>query len=221
MMEHDIDTPFSIDAARQYRTSTHMRPVVLINHLVEPPGRITGITRYAFGLMEAIIRRADTSLVLVTTWSRDQLPLAIGTGVEAVVTLPHIPSTPLNNVRQRRVLGRIACQHNADVVYAMNPTSPPVHGIPSVITVHDLYYEIMPEFYPRRHRLWWKLFFSDAALARCPYRVRLHEYRRRCCQTASMAAGKDASRCRGRRVAARRCCPASRSRGLTLRFAAR
>ena len=32
-------------------------------------------------------------------------------------------------------------------------------GWPRVITVHDLYFEVMPSFYPWRHRLWWRLLF--------------------------------------------------------------
>ncbi len=140
-----------------------MRPLVLINHLVEPPGRITGITRYAFGLMEAMIRRGDTRLLLVTSWTREQLPPGIAAGLEHLFTLPHIESTPVNNLRQRRVLGEIARGHSVDVVYAMNPMCPPVRGIASVNTLHDLYYEILPHLYTRRHRLWWKLFFGDAA----------------------------------------------------------
>ena len=140
-----------------------MKPTVLINHLVEPPGRITGITRYAFGLLEAMIRRGDTQLVLATSWTKDLLPPGIAAGVKAVVTLPHVPSTPLNNMRQRRDLGRIAREYKTDVVYAMNPMCPPVRGVPSIITLHDLYYEVLPDLYTRRHRLWWKLFFSDAA----------------------------------------------------------
>ncbi|BBY63014.1 glycosyltransferase family 4 protein [Mycolicibacterium helvum] len=145
------------------RAAADARPVVLVNHLVEPPEQVTGITRYAFGLLEALIRRNDTRLVLATTWTRTQLPRAIAAGVETVVTLPHIASTPVNNLRQRREVGKIARRHNADVVYAMNPTCPPVRGIPSVITVHDFYYEQLPESYKRRNRLWWKIFFTDAA----------------------------------------------------------
>lgn len=140
-----------------------MRPTVVINHLVEPPDSITGITRYTFGLIEAIIRCEEVRLVLATTWTASHLPPAIAAGLDAVVTLPYISSTPLNNLRQRRRLGRIARHHNADVVYAMNPTCPPVRGIPSAITVHDLYLEMLPKMYKRRHRLWWWLFFRDAA----------------------------------------------------------
>lgn len=142
---------------------TPSKPIVLVNHLVEPPGRITGISRYAFGLLSAWLRRGDTRLVLATTFSRDQLPEDIAAGVDEIVTLPYIASTPINNLRQRRALREVANRIKPNVVYATNPMCPPVRGIPSVITLHDLYYEILGELYTRRHRLWWRLFFTDAS----------------------------------------------------------
>jgi glycosyltransferase involved in cell wall biosynthesis len=36
---------------------------------------------------------------------------------------------------------------------------------PRVITVHDLYYDVTPQYYPRRHRLWWNIFFPLALRA--------------------------------------------------------
>jgi hypothetical protein len=54
------------------------RPTILINHLMEPPGRITGITRYLFSLLEQLIKQPTFQYVLATTWSVEQLlvPLA-------------------------------------------------------------------------------------------------------------------------------------------------
>ena len=143
--------------------NTQERPLVLINHLVEPPGRITGITRYAFGLLGGLLRHGGVRILLVTTWDRHQLPPDIAQGAGTIVTLPHIASTPLNNLRQRHALRKIARQYRPDAVYAMNPMCPPVRGIPSVITLHDLYYEVLGGHYAWRHRLWWKLFFGDAS----------------------------------------------------------
>ena len=35
-------------------------------------------------------------------------------------------------------------------------------GWPRVITVHDLYFEVMPSLYKWRHRLWWRLLFPPS-----------------------------------------------------------
>lgn len=158
----DIDQRFQ-SRATQPKIPSPERPVVLVNHLFEPPGDITGVTRYTFGLLQAMIRRADTRIILVTTWAENQLPAEIATGIEAVVTLPYVRPDPLDIIRQRMKLGPIARKYGADIVYGVNPMCPPVRGIPSIITVYDLYLELIPKLYKRRRRLWWKLFFPNAA----------------------------------------------------------
>ncbi len=139
------------------------RPMVLVNHLVEPPGRITGITRYAFGLIEALARRGVIRIALATSFTADDLPTGISSRIDALFTLPHVASTPLNYFRQQGLLRKICADLRPDMLYAMNPMCPGVAGVPSAITVHDLYMEVLPELYARRHRLWWTLFFAAAA----------------------------------------------------------
>lgn len=145
------------------------RPLVLINHLVEPPGKVTGITRYTFGLVSAMIRRGDVRIALATCFNQADIPHDIVAGAERIITLPHVASTPLSNLNQRKQLKRIAQDIRPDVVYAMNPMCPSAPGVRNIITVHDLYYEILPQHYHWRHKLWWRLFFSDAA--RCADRI--------------------------------------------------
>ncbi len=142
---------------------TQTRPLVLINLLVEAPGRISGITRYAYGLIGGLLRHRGVRLLLVTCSRRDQLPDDIAAGVEAVITLPYIASTPVNQLRQRHALAKIVRRYQPDIIYGMNPMCPPVSGVPSIITAHDFYYEILPAAYALRHRLWWKVFFGFAS----------------------------------------------------------
>ncbi|WP_431237361.1 hypothetical protein ACQ86B_21760 [Mycolicibacterium aichiense] len=137
--------------------------------------------------MEAIIRRGDISLVLVTAWRREQLPHTIATGVDGMVTLPNIQSTPIDILRQHRELGRIAREHHVDVVYGISPLCPPVRGVHSIITVHDLYYEVLPELYTRRHRLWWKIFYRRGP-ARRPHRGGLGNHRQRSVEVSPIGA---------------------------------
>lgn len=139
------------------------RPLVLINHLVEPPGRITGITRYAVGLISALARRGNVRIMLATSFDRSELPPEITGNIEHLITVPHVASTPVSFLRQARLLRALCKAHKPDVIYAMNPMCPAIPGTPSIITVHDLYMQIMPELYARRHRLWWQLFFPLAA----------------------------------------------------------
>ena len=141
----------------------HSKPVVLVNHMVEASGQLTGITRYAFGLIEALVQRDNARYVLATTWKRDDLPPGITAAIADVVTLDHVRSTPLSFLHQYRGLRALAKKLNPDFLYAVNPMCPALPGIPSLSTVHDLYYDVMPELYRRRHRLWWASYFMGPA----------------------------------------------------------
>ncbi|MCC2096874.1 MAG: glycosyltransferase family 4 protein [Hyphomicrobiales bacterium] len=150
-------------AARQHSGAARPKPLVLLSHLVEPPGQITGIARYGYGLFEAMIRRANYRYIMVTAAQPDQLPDTIVSGLDGIITLPYVRSTPLNLVNQFRHLPRIARQTGADFLYSINPMAALVRGLPTAITVHDLYYDIMPELYAKRHLLWWRSYFKFLA----------------------------------------------------------
>ena len=59
-------------------------PTILINHLLEPPAKITGITRYLFALLEELISTRSFKYVLVTTWRRSDLPEALQSSVTSI-----------------------------------------------------------------------------------------------------------------------------------------
>jgi glycosyltransferase involved in cell wall biosynthesis len=139
------------------------KPLVLINHLVEPPGRITGITRYAFGLIEALVARGTYRYALATTFSPEQLPEPIAKGLDRILTFPYVESTPLNFIRQHAMLRAAASEGSPQLIYAINSMCPSVNCLPTIITAHDLYMKTLPEMYPLRYRLWWSLFFNRAA----------------------------------------------------------
>ncbi|MDB5533400.1 MAG: hypothetical protein JWO28_1715 [Hyphomicrobiales bacterium] len=139
------------------------KPLVLINHLVEPPGRITGITRYAFGLIEALVARGTYRYALATAFSLEQLPEPLANGLDRILTFPYVESTPLNFIRQHAMLKAAASEVSPQLIYAVNSMCPSVNGLPSIITAHDLYMKTLPDMYPFRYRVWWSLFFNRAA----------------------------------------------------------
>lgn len=145
------------------RARHDQRPLVLINHLVEPPGRITGITRYAFGLIEALVARGTYRYALASASTREQLPESIAKGLDRVLTFPYIESTPVNFIRQHAMLKAAANEVSPRLIYAINPMCPSVNSLPTIVTAHDLYMKTLPDMYAFRHRLWWSLFFSRAA----------------------------------------------------------
>ena len=135
------------------------RRLILVNHLLEPPGRITGITRFLFALLSELIRRPHFRYALVTTWAADELPPALRHDNLAVIRRPFRQSTPLNIVAQTLTMGRLMRATNAALEFNGNPIGGFCPGWPRVVTVHDLYFDVMGAHYRRRHRLWWNVFF--------------------------------------------------------------
>jgi glycosyltransferase involved in cell wall biosynthesis len=138
------------------------RRLVLVNHLLEPPGRVTGITRFLFALLNELIRRPLLRYALVTTWKAQELPAALQHENLSIITLPHRQSTPANIAAQMMQIRRLMRERGAALEFNSNPLGCFQPGWPRVITVHDLYFDVMGGHYRPRHRLWWSIFFPLA-----------------------------------------------------------
>jgi glycosyltransferase involved in cell wall biosynthesis len=141
------------------------RPTILINHLMEPPARITGITRFLFSLLEQLVKLPHFKYVLVTTWNAEELPRVLAESGLHVVTRPFHNSQPQNLLMQMIQLPRLMQQFDAAAEFNCNPVGCFWPSWPRIITVHDLYFDVTPQYYRRRHRLWWKIFFPLALRA--------------------------------------------------------
>jgi glycosyltransferase involved in cell wall biosynthesis len=135
------------------------KPVILVNHLLEPPCRISGITRYLFALLQQLSLSSNYRYVLATTWSAADLPALLRDGSIGVMTLPFHESMPINVLCQMATVSRLMRETGAVLEFNCNPIGCFRAGWPRVITVHDLYFEVMPSLYPWRHRFWWQLMF--------------------------------------------------------------
>jgi glycosyltransferase involved in cell wall biosynthesis len=133
--------------------------VVLVNHLLEPPNLISGISRYLFALLEDLARSSRYRYVLATTWSAAELPETLRACSVEVRTLPFRTKTPVNVLSQTATVARLMRETGAVLEFNCNPVGCFLGGWPRVITVHDVYMEVMPSYYPARHRLWWSLLF--------------------------------------------------------------
>lgn len=136
-----------------------MSETVLVNHLLEPPNLISGISRYLFALLEELARSSRYRYVLATTWSADRLPAALQASPIEVRTFPYHPKTPVNVMSQLSTVSRLMRETGAAVEFNCNPVGCFWGRWPRVATVHDIYMETMPEAYPLRHRLWWRALF--------------------------------------------------------------
>ena len=135
------------------------KPIILVNHLLEPPNRISGITRYLFALLRELVQSSNYRYALATTWSSSELPASLRDRSLAVMTLPFHRSMPVNVASQMARVAGLMRDAGAVLEFNCNPIGCFRAGWPRVITVHDLYFETMPSFYKSRHRLWWRLFF--------------------------------------------------------------
>jgi glycosyltransferase involved in cell wall biosynthesis len=140
-------------------------PTILVNHLLEPSVKITGITRYTFSLLEELISDQSFRFVLATTWPREKLPKKLRSSSIVCHTRSHIESTPLNIAAQMAAVPLLMRKNRAVLEFNCNPIGCFWPLWPRVITVHDLYFELMPHNFPRRHRMWWHLIFPKALSA--------------------------------------------------------
>src|SRR5262249_14316966 len=110
-------------------------PTILINHLLEPPGKITGITRYLFALLEELVFTGSFKYVLVTTWCHSDLPDALKNSVTCV-TRNFIASAPQNVLVQMVTIPRLMRETHATLEFNCNPIGCFWPFWPRVITVH-------------------------------------------------------------------------------------
>ena len=135
------------------------KPTILVNHLLEPPNQISGITRYLFALLTQLVRSSAYRYVLATTWSSSDLPASLRATSLEVFTSPFHKSMPINVISQMATVPRLMRETAAGLEFNCNPIGCFRSDWPRVMTVHDLYFETMPSSYKSRHRFWWRLFF--------------------------------------------------------------
>jgi glycosyltransferase involved in cell wall biosynthesis len=136
-----------------------VRPTVIVNHLLEPANRITGVTRFLFALLGELTQRPAFNYLLLTAWDSDRLPDSIVHSGVRVITQPYYKSLPHNVLMQTVTLPRLVQKVGAAIEFNCNPISGLWPTWPRVITAHDFYFDVLPNQFPLRHRLWWRLFF--------------------------------------------------------------
>lgn len=131
-------------------------PAIVVNHLLEPPERVTGITRFLFALLPLLIEQTECNIILLTCWPEASLPAALLASRLMVRTYPYHPSMAVNVVCQHQILRQAMARPGGGVEFIANPIGA-IGPWPRVVTVHDLYLDLMPDEYPLRHRAAWKL----------------------------------------------------------------
>ncbi len=138
-------------------------PTIVVNHMLEPPGQVTGITRFLFALLLALAEISGNDIILVTSWLESELPVALVGSRIRVISVPFHRKLSVNVARQGNIMARLMREHAPAVEFNPNPLGFFAGRWPRIITVHDLYLKLMPQAYPKRHRLTWNLLFPLSA----------------------------------------------------------
>ncbi|OJY35555.1 MAG: hypothetical protein BGP06_06890 [Rhizobiales bacterium 65-9] len=151
------------DLAPKRNTGPIFLRTILVNHLLEPPARVTGITRFLFALLAALLATTEDSYVLLTCWAESDLPPALLHPRLKIVTRRFRKSAALNSLAQNATVARAMKQTGATIELNSNPLGAWKGSWPRAIVVHDLYLETMPEAYAWRHRAVWRVLFPKVA----------------------------------------------------------
>ena len=124
-------------------------------------GRHSGVEEYAVKIIRTMVEQAPqyTWVLFYNSWKKITLP-DFGTKVRVVSfrypnKLFNLCQFAFNRPRWDKMIERQA-RVKMDVIFVPNARLMPVVNTPLVVTVHDLSYELFPEFYSWRRRLWHK-----------------------------------------------------------------
>jgi glycosyltransferase involved in cell wall biosynthesis len=110
-----------------------------------------GVRRYAMELVRALVALGEPLEIVALGGDADRMP----PGIERIAEGAHPPS----NAGWILIgLPRTAARGRVDLIHAPAYTAPFWAGVPVVLTIHDVSYEIHPEWYPYR-RDWLRRFF--------------------------------------------------------------
>ena len=123
---------------------------ILVNHLLEPPRRVTGITRFLFAMLRGLLDNTNDHYILATAWAREDLPEALQNSRLIVETHKFYQSNTINIFHQRRLMPGMMQRYHADIEFNSNPVGGFGVQWPRVMTIHDLYLDLLPEEYSHK-----------------------------------------------------------------------
>jgi glycosyltransferase involved in cell wall biosynthesis len=119
--------------------------------------RAAGIRRYVAGLTRALLA-LDEPIELVALGGRDSSAIPHGVG-----HVPEPPHPPTNLGWTLVGLPRAARRAAGDIIHAPAYTAPWWSPVPVVVTIHDVSYELHPQWYPYRRDWMRRAFYRRSA----------------------------------------------------------
>ncbi|MBU2870032.1 glycosyltransferase family 1 protein [Colwellia sp. E2M01] len=136
-----------------------MKKNILINHLLEPGNKISGISNYLFYVLNSLLDLDEFNYILVTCWEEENLPKMLRNKGLKIITLPYIESMPKNIIKQLIIIPKLIKEHQISLEFNPDPVGCFLGKTPLVAVTHDLYFDVSPASYKFHHRLWWKIFY--------------------------------------------------------------
>lgn len=135
---------------------------VLVNHASLIKNAVSGVSVYAWCILEALVRHGRHEYALATNWDLDAVPAgirALGIPIEANRTPGNEALTLLHNTRALPALAR---RHGCTRMLHTGPTAM-LSGLgSSAVVVHDLYRVTHPGLHRWRQRAQWRWFTARA-----------------------------------------------------------
>lgn len=118
---------------------------VLINMPSQYAGRPSGVAKVIFSLAEQWAKDSENSYLLLSPWTKDDLPPALQNSRLEIVTRPR-PRIMIFDVLMQTFRMPSTCRKlGVDVVLNADPFGTRLGGAARVTIVHDLYFESLPE----------------------------------------------------------------------------
>jgi glycosyltransferase involved in cell wall biosynthesis len=127
-------------------------PKVLFNLPSQHAGRPSGVSVFAFQLLNSLVGRSEFDYVLRSPWRRDQLPEKLRDKKFETITVPRPPFLLLNVFWQALFFRRLCRRHKIDLLVNLDPYGSASGGLARLMVVHDLYFRTIRESIPRSVR---------------------------------------------------------------------
>lgn len=133
-----------------------------VNTAFLDPGERSGTGVYTWSLVE---RLAGDPRIELVVFSRGGRLGTVGEIRVRSVATPEFRSTPMRILWEQTRLGRLATAEGVDVLWNPGYVGPLRPRVPSVVTIHDMYYAEFPEALSAGRRIYYRWFVPRSAKA--------------------------------------------------------
>jgi glycosyltransferase involved in cell wall biosynthesis len=152
---------------RLARTHLKNSPKVLFNLPSQHAGRPSGVSIFAFQLLNNLLGKSDFEYVLRSPWKREQLPEQLREKKFETIVVPRPRFLLLNIIWQALIFRKYCRLHGIDLIVNLDPYGSFTGGRARLMIVHDLYFRTIRESIPPSVRFTNDLIFKAMLAGNC------------------------------------------------------